>query len=110
VKLLLDQNLSPRLAHALRDAYPECVHVREVGLERAADDQVWHYAAAHGYLIVSKDSDFHQRSFLLGHPPKVIWIRRGNCSTSWIEAALRSAREGIEAFVAHAEESFLAVE
>jgi predicted nuclease of predicted toxin-antitoxin system len=40
----------------------------------------------------------------------VIWIRRGNCSTSWIEAALRSARERIEAFVAHAEESFLAVE
>jgi predicted nuclease of predicted toxin-antitoxin system len=110
VKLLLDQNLSPRLAHVLRDVYPECAHVRDVGLERADDDQLWNYAAAHGYVIVSKDSDFHQRSFLFGHPPKVIWIRRGNCSTSEIETALRYARERIAAFIADAEESFLVVE
>jgi predicted nuclease of predicted toxin-antitoxin system len=30
---------------------------------------------------VSKDTDFHQRSFLFGGPPKVVWIRLGNCST-----------------------------
>ena len=34
-----------------------------------------------GYTIVTKDADFRQRSFLLGPPPKVIWIGLGNCST-----------------------------
>ena len=80
MKLLLDQNLSPRLFTVVGDLYPGSTHVREVGLQ-AADDTVWRYAAEHGFAIVSRDADFHERSFLLGHPPKVIWIRRGNCST-----------------------------
>ncbi|WP_339378327.1 DUF5615 family PIN-like protein [Calothrix sp. NIES-2100] len=33
-----------------------------------------------------------------GFPPKVIWIRRGNCSTSQIEEILRSHLEDIQAF------------
>ncbi|MBI1956278.1 MAG: DUF5615 family PIN-like protein, partial [Acidobacteria bacterium] len=35
MKLLLDENLSPRLVERLNDLCPDCVHVREVGLERA---------------------------------------------------------------------------
>lgn len=81
MRLLLDQNLSFTLVQALADLYPDSAHVREVGLERADDDQVWRYAATRGLAIVSKDSDFRQMSFVRGHPPKVIWIRRGNCST-----------------------------
>ena len=76
MRLLLDQNLSPRLLTALAGLYPGSSHVREVGLQTADDDTVWQYAAEHGFAIVSKDADFHERSFLLGHPPKVIWIRR----------------------------------
>jgi predicted nuclease of predicted toxin-antitoxin system len=45
-------------------------------LERA--DEVWSYAREHGFAILSKDSDFHQRSLLYGHPPKVVWVRKGN--------------------------------
>ena len=54
---------------------------------------VWAYAAEHRFVIVSKDADFHQRSFVLGHPPKVVWIRRGNCSTAEIEAILRDRQD-----------------
>ena len=89
MRLLLDQNLSPRLVSALADVFPGSIHVRDVGLSRATDDAVWNYAAQHGHVIVSKDAEFHQRSFLLGHPPKVVWIRRGNCSTRDIETLLR---------------------
>jgi predicted nuclease of predicted toxin-antitoxin system len=85
VRLLLDQNLSPRLVSTLADVFPRSIHVSDVGLSRATDEVVWNYAAQHGYVIVSKDAEFHQRSFLLGHPPKVVWIRRGNCSTGDIE-------------------------
>ena len=41
MKLLLDQNLSWRLARALQDLFPDSVHVREIGLDRATDDEVW---------------------------------------------------------------------
>jgi predicted nuclease of predicted toxin-antitoxin system len=109
VRLLLDQNLSPRLLAALDDLFPGSRHVREVGLASAEDAVVWHYAAEHGFAIVSKDADFHERSFLLGHPPKVIWIRRGNCSTDQALALLRSEAESINRFGADSELSFLAL-
>jgi len=80
VRLPFDQNLAPRLTAVLADAFPGSRHVRDVGLTRAPDDEIWAYAKANDLAIVSKDSDFQQLSFLLGAPPKVISIRRGNCS------------------------------
>jgi predicted nuclease of predicted toxin-antitoxin system len=81
VRFLLDQNLSPRLLADLADLYPGSTHARDVGLATADDNVVWGYAAQHGLTIVSKDADFHERSFVLGPPPKVIWIRRGRPSS-----------------------------
>ncbi len=89
MKLLFDENLSSHLVDLLADRYPGSCHVRGVGLDRADDSTVWDYAAAHGLTIVSKDSDFHQRSLLFGAPPKVVWINIGNCSTPTIEEVLR---------------------
>ena len=109
VRLLLDQNLSSRLVRALADVFRGSTHVRDVGLSRATDEAVWTYAARHGYVIVSKDAEFHQRSFVLGHPPKVVWIRRGNCSTRDIETLLRGRGPDLLAFDADPERSFLAL-
>ena len=55
------------------------------------------YAAREGFVIVTKDSDFSDLCILLGFPPKVIWIRRGNCSSRNIEAILRDHKSDIEA-------------
>jgi predicted nuclease of predicted toxin-antitoxin system len=55
------------------------------------------YAAREGFVIVTKDSDFSDLCILLGFPPKVIWIRRGNCSSADIEAILRDHNPDIEA-------------
>lgn len=85
MKLLFDQNLSHRLIRAVADVYPDCEHVRNVGLKNAPDTEVWNYAKSNGFTIVSKDSDFHQRSLLLGYPPKVIWVKLGNCSAKAVE-------------------------
>ncbi len=52
----------------------------------------------HELVIVSKDSDFRQLSFTFGHPPKVIWIRCGNCSTSEIESILRDRYNDLLSF------------
>ena len=109
MRLLLDQNLSQRLTDILADLYPDTTHVRDVGLESADDEAVWSFAAQHGLAIVSKDSDFRQRSFLFGHPPKVVWIRRGNCSTDEIESILRGRYQDLIAFEEDMEASFLAL-
>jgi predicted nuclease of predicted toxin-antitoxin system len=96
MKLLFDQNLSPRLVERLSDLYPDSTHVRAVGLDRALDRVVWEYAHQHGYVIVTKDVDFGELGVLFGFPPKVVWIRRGNCSTREVEAILRQSYDAIE--------------
>ncbi len=98
VRLLFDQNLSFRLTRSLDDVYPRSAHVRPLGMDQADDLVIWQHAATHGYVIASKDSDFYQRSLLYGSPPKVIWLRVGNCSTRHIADLLRSRVADVEAF------------
>jgi predicted nuclease of predicted toxin-antitoxin system len=96
--LLFDQNLSPRLVTRLADVFPNSVHVEALGLGTASDKVVWQFAREHDYIIVSKDVDFSELGLLYGFPPKVIWIRRGNCSTQDIENLLRTNFESIQVF------------
>lgn len=107
MKLLFDENLSPRLVDLLSSLFPESNHVRNVGLAKADDDRVWSYAQEHGFTIVSKDSDFHQRSFVWGAPPKVIWIRLGNCTTEDMANLLIHHQTDLEAFENNPEGAFL---
>ncbi len=81
MKLLFDENLSPKLVQALEPEYPGSAHVRTLGLRGATDDTIWERARQEGYAIVSKDNDFRQLSFLYGAPPKVIWLSVGNAGT-----------------------------
>ena len=60
-----------------------------IGLDRATDLEVWRAARDQGFVIASQDADFSDLSALFGFPPKVIWVRRGNCSSREIEAILR---------------------
>jgi predicted nuclease of predicted toxin-antitoxin system len=78
MKLLLDENLSRRIVPFLQDGYPGSSQVVLEGLERADDRVVWTYARDNGFVIVTKDSDFHELSLVRGSPPKVIWLRVGN--------------------------------
>jgi predicted nuclease of predicted toxin-antitoxin system len=107
VKLLFDENLPPRLPRSLADLYPDSAHVAECGLASADDLTIWQYAKDHGLTIVSKDSDFQDRSVLHGHPPKFIWVRAENCSTREIENLLRAAAAAIKQFIEEDEESYL---
>jgi predicted nuclease of predicted toxin-antitoxin system len=84
--------------------------VTSAGLDRASDQDVWDHARANGFTIVSKDSDFNQLSFLLGAPPKVVWIRIGNCTTDEMEQILRRRSAEIVAFEADDEASVFVVE
>jgi hypothetical protein len=68
VKLLLDENLSPLLIGRLSDLYPDSAHVHQCQLGGAHDTAIWEYAKNMGFAIVSKDSDFAERSVLFGAP------------------------------------------
>jgi predicted nuclease of predicted toxin-antitoxin system len=109
MKLLFDQNLSHRLVGQLLTEFPGSTHVRDVGLATATDSAVWAYAAVNGLVIVSKDTDFQQRALLHGHPPKVVWIRLGNCPTSAVATLLRTRQADLLAFEADPSASFLAL-
>jgi predicted nuclease of predicted toxin-antitoxin system len=98
VKLLFDQNLSPRLVERLIDLFPGSAHVFALDLGEASDTDLWAYAKERGYTLVSKDVDFSEMSVMKGHPPKVLWIRTGNCTTAQIEALLRRHYPAIEQF------------
>jgi predicted nuclease of predicted toxin-antitoxin system len=109
LKLLFDQNLAPSLVQVLADVFPQSNHVARIGLDRVPDREVWQYARDHDYTLVSKDSDFHELSLLYGSPPKVVWIRRGNCSTRQIELILRNRFENIQSLLASPESTYLVI-
>ncbi len=109
MKLLFDQNLAPSLVSALADIFPQSKHVARIGLDAVPDREVWEYAREHNYTLVSKDSDFHELSLLYGSPPKVVWIRRGNCTTKQIEFILRNKLENIRSLVDNPESTYLVV-
>lgn len=98
MKLLFDQNLSPRLVYRLQDCFPSASHVSLLGLAAASDLAVWTYARAEGFTIVTKDTDFNDMTIVLGVPPKIIWIRLGNCTTKDIESTMRRHQVAITAF------------
>ena len=75
MKLLFDQNLSFKLCQTVADLFPEASHVGLSDLSEASDPDVWDYAKANGFTIVSQDSDFAEMAAVLGTPPKVIWLR-----------------------------------
>ena len=100
VKLLFDQNLSPKLVKRLCDFYPNSNHLELIGLGTAEDTLVWEHAKDNNFVVVTKDADFADLSVLRGFPPKVVWIRRGNCSTADIENLLCEHNSEIEGLAA----------
>ncbi|MCL1467624.1 DUF5615 family PIN-like protein [Argonema galeatum] len=98
MKLLLDENLSDRIIHRIIDLYPDSAHVKTLALTNTDDSVIWEYAKVNDFAIISKDSDFHQRSLLYGHPPKFIYLRIGNSPTDKIVQILRDNFETVIEF------------
>jgi predicted nuclease of predicted toxin-antitoxin system len=93
VHLLIDANLSPKVAVALSKSGLESVHVGDVGLLTAPDQRILAYAEANGFVIVSADSDFGE---LLAASrgatrPSAVLLRSADRLTSDEQAALLAA-------------------
>jgi predicted nuclease of predicted toxin-antitoxin system len=99
MKLLLDENLSFRLAERLAAAFPGTTQVRLANLEREDDRAIWRYAKLNGFTIVTRDSDFHEICLVEGPPPKVIWLKCGNHPNTYIAGLLLQHKTEIAQFI-----------
>jgi len=99
MKLLFDQNLSPKLTKAFEDKFDQCQHLQDINQGESHDKKVWEYAKANNFTIVTKDSDFNNLVSYFGFPPKVIWLRKGNCSTKVIIKSMNEHMRTIKSFI-----------
>jgi predicted nuclease of predicted toxin-antitoxin system len=109
LKLLFDENLAAELVDLLADIYPESTHVSAIGLNGAPDRVIWDHARTGGFVLVTKDGDFHRLSVFLGPPPNVVWVRLGNSPTSDVGQLLREQLAAIHAFVGDTDIGFFAI-
>jgi len=91
----------------LKDIFPDIEHVKKMGLEISDDNDLWKYAKDNSFIIITKDSDFNEKAIVKGFPPKIIWIKKGNCSTKEIEKSLRNRFIEIKNFTSDIENSVL---
>jgi len=101
VKILVDENLPPRLSERLADLFPEMHHVRELALKGKPDPELWHFARTHEYAaIFTTDIDFQNRVLELGAPPRIVRIDRCDFSAREITLLLRREAVRIQEFLA----------
>jgi predicted nuclease of predicted toxin-antitoxin system len=78
MRFLVDAQLPPALARLLESHGHEACAVREVGLREADDAAIWDFASRDGWIIVTKDEDFPERSLKSQSAPQIVWLRIGN--------------------------------
>ncbi len=107
MKLLFDQNLSPRLPGLLAEIYPDSMHVQDCGLAKSSDAEVWDYVQAEWIHNCVKGFRFSGASVLLGGPPKIIWLRIPNCRSIEVAEVMRKAQTIVRQFIEKDEETCL---
>ena len=100
MKLLVDQNISHRILSFIPPAFIGSSHVRKEGLTNKDDYDIFMYARKNEFTaIVSLDHDFYNLISGLGAPPKIIWLRTGNCSTRHLGELLIRKEQAITSFL-----------
>lgn len=109
MKLLLDENLSRRVVPFLQQNYPSSSQVVLLGLQAATDAEIWEFAKARGYVVVSRDVDFLDLSLLKGAPPKLIRLRTPNLSRAATLSMLLSNQQRVEQVLINEDEAFVEI-
>lgn len=100
-RLLLDQGLPRSTAEILRGASVDVVHVGDVGLSRATDDEILEYAIQHNRVVVTLDADFHTILALQeASRPSVVRIRMEGLKGSELAMLLHNIDDAIAKAVA----------
>lgn len=89
MKLLLDENLSPRLVNRLSQLFPGLTHVRDIGLKQSDDQQIWDWARDNRFAIITTDADFLVLAQRHGWPPKIVHLEQCDFPLRVVEDWLR---------------------
>jgi predicted nuclease of predicted toxin-antitoxin system len=101
VRLLLDQNLSPKLVQKLADLLPGLESAYDHELIGASDPVIFEWARQrNSSALMSTDRDFVHLAERLGPPPKVIRIEQCDFPSAIIEQLLRRETIRIHDFLA----------
>ena len=110
MKLLFDQNISFRIVQMLHlPVFADCRHVQTVGLNDSNDLDIWKFAKQQGFTIVTFDSDFFDMLIVRDFPPKIIWFRTGNLTTSKIAEWMLNNHIKISSFIENPDQSCLEI-
>lgn len=90
MKFLVDNQLPAALAKLLVSRGQEAIHVLEVGLDAAKDDEVRNHAVKNSMVLITKDEDFSRRASRPDASVQVVWVRLGNCRKAGLFSALDS--------------------
>ena|SRR5258708_37604201 len=102
MRLIADENISWRLKKLLPQW--EILPSNEIKAgERLTDLVIWEFAKTNSYAILTFDEDFSELQNLFSYPPKIIWLRTGNVSTTEIASLLIKLRDNIGEFLANDE-------
>lgn len=99
MKILVDQNIAPKLIDNIADLFPDSTHVNEIVLNKSTDQEIWKYALDNDYVLVSTDNGFSNLSILSEKAPKTIFIKGEVITTLKLEWTLRVNEESIKHFV-----------
>lgn len=100
MKLLIDQNISHRLKAKISSAFPNVLHVKDLGLMDSSDLVIFETARREKFnAVLTLDEDFHNLVLERGIPPKIIWLRLGNCTTDTQAKAIIDNASIIELFL-----------
>ena len=100
MKILIDENISSRLVFHIQLAFPEVEHVKTLGLLTANDFSIFMFARQNGYdAVLTLDEDYYNIQLTHGTPPKIIWLRVGNCSTNALAQVILDNADTIYGFL-----------
>ena len=109
MKLLFDQNISPRILKKLPNDFSECRQVRLVGLEDASDSEIFEFAKTNKFVVVTFDSDFVDLNALRGTPPKIIYLNTGNLTTQSVSKLILNNLLTIQHYLSAETDSILEI-
>jgi len=111
MKLLLDANISWRLIPVMEEHFGECIHVDDIPELSfpAKDTKIWQYAKDNGYAIITHDNDFNDLIAIRSFPPKIIWLRTGNCNRKSTSDILVRSKQSILEFLKSDESGLLEI-